>query len=88
MIRFKPDTWLEALLRFFAMAAPSGNVYVEIPAPDLRFAVIVFLAIGVLVFRKRLAANPRPALALLAFLLLSVPPWLMASGPAHRSMGM
>lgn len=80
MIRFQPDTWVEAFLRFFAMAAPSGNVYVEISAPDLRFAAIVILALGVFVFRKRLAANPQPALALLLFLLVSVPPWLMTSG--------
>lgn len=80
MIRFEPDTVTDAFLRFFAMAAPSGNVYVEIPAPDIRFAAIIFLAVAVLVFRKRLAANPRPALALLALLLVSVPPWLMTSG--------
>lgn len=80
MIRFKPDTWTEAFLRFFAMAAPSGNVYVEISAPDLRFAAIVFLALAAFVFRKRLAADPRPALVLLVLLLVSVPPWLLTSG--------
>ena len=80
MIRFEPDTATEAFLRFFAMAAPDGNVYVEIAAPDLRFAAIVFLAIAAFAFRKRLAANPRPALALLVFLLATVPPWLMTSG--------
>lgn len=80
MIRFEPDTTTEAFLRFFAMTAPSGNVYVEIAAPDLRFAAIVFLALAVFAFRKRLAANPRPAIALLVLLLVSVPPWLMTSG--------
>lgn len=80
MIRFEPDTAVEGLLRFFAMAAPDGNVYVEIAAPDTRFAAVVFLAVGVLLFHKRLAANPRPALTLLALLLVSVPPWLMTSG--------
>jgi len=80
MIRFKPDTWLEAFLRFFAMIAPDGNVYVEIPAPDLRFAAIVVLAAGVLVSWKRLTSNPRPTLALLAFTLASAVPWLLSSG--------
>lgn len=80
MIRFEPDTTAEALLRFFAMAAPDANVYVEIPAPDIRFAAIVFLAFAVFAFRKRLKANPRPTLALLVLLLASVPPWLMTSG--------
>lgn len=80
MIRFEPDTTAEAFLRFFAMAVPSGNVYVEIAAPDIRFAAIVLLALAALAFRKRLAADPRAVLALLAFLLVSVPPWLMTSG--------
>lgn len=80
MIRFEPDTAVEGLLRFFAMAAPDGNVYVEIAAPDIRFAAVVFLAIAVFYFRKRLTADPRPALALLALLLVSVPVWLTTSG--------
>ena len=80
MIRFKPDTWVEAFLRFFAMAAPGGNVYVEISAPDLRLAAVVLVAIAVLVFHRRLAANPRPALALLALVFVSLPVWLMTSG--------
>lgn len=80
MIRFIPDTWLEAWLRFFAMAAPSGNVYVEIPAPDLRFAAIVLLAVAVALFWRRIVANPRPALVLLALVLVSAVPWMMTSG--------
>ncbi|MFC5496695.1 hypothetical protein ACFPOE_04040 [Caenimonas terrae] len=80
MIRFEPDTISDGLLRFFAMAAPEANVYVEIAAPDIRFAAIVFLAIAVFAFRKRLSANPRPALVMLLLLVVSVPPWLMSSG--------
>jgi hypothetical protein len=80
MIRFIPDTWLEALLRFFAMAAPDGNVYVEIAAPDVRFAAIVLLAIAIAFLARRLVANPRPAIGLLALVLASTVPWLLTSG--------
>lgn len=80
MIRFIPDTWQDALLRFFAMAAPNASVYVEIPAPDLRFAAIVMLAIAVAFCWRRLVANPRAAGALLAFVILSAVPWLATSG--------
>src|SRR4051794_31172481 len=80
MIRFIPDTWLEALLRFFVMAAPDGNVYVEIAAPDLRFAAIILLAVAVALSWRRVGANKRPALALLAFVLASTVPWLLTSG--------
>jgi hypothetical protein len=80
MIRFIPDSWWEALLRFFAMAAPDGNVYVEIPAPDLRFAAIVLLALAVALCWGRVVANRRPAVALLAFVLAATVPWLLTSG--------
>lgn len=80
MIRFKPDTWPEAFLRFFAMAAPDGNVYVEIAAPDLRFAAATLLALLLMVFRRRLVANPRPALGLFALVLVSAIPWMLTSG--------
>ena len=80
MIRFEPDTVTEGLLRFFAMAAPDSNVYVEIAAPDIRFAAVAFLCVAVFCFRRRITVNPRPALALLALLLVSVAPWLLTSG--------
>ena len=38
MNRFIPDSLLEALLRPFAMGAPNAWVYIEILAPDFRFA--------------------------------------------------
>lgn len=80
MIRFEPDTWIDAVMRPFAMAAPNANVYVEIPAPDLRFAVLVFLAIAALLVWSRLGANRKPVLILLAFTALSMWPWLGTSG--------
>lgn len=80
MIRFEPDTWVDALMRPFAMAAPDANVYVEIPAPDVRFAVLVLLAIAALVAWRRLGGNRKPVLALLALTALSMWPWLGTSG--------
>jgi len=80
MIRFEPDTWVDAVMRPFAMAAPDANVYVEIPAPDLRFAVLVFLAIAALLAWRRLGAKRKPVLVLLAFTALSMWPWLGTSG--------
>lgn len=80
MIRFEPDTWVDALMRPFAMAAPDANVYVEILAPDVRFAVVVLLAITALVAWRRLGPNRKPVLALLAFTALSMWPWLGTSG--------
>lgn len=80
MIRFKPDTWLDAVMRPFAMAAPDANVYVEIQAPDVRFAALVLLAIAALVAWRRLGANRKPVLALLALTAVSMWPWLETSG--------
>jgi hypothetical protein len=88
MIRFIPDTWLEWLLRFFAMAAPNGNVYVEIPAPDLRFAAIVLAALAVALCWRRITSNPRPALVLLGIVVLSTLPWLATSGNGRYWMPM
>jgi hypothetical protein len=80
MIRFLPDNWLEAWLRFFAMTAPNGNVYVEIAAPDLRFAAIVLLGVAVGLTWRRQTVNRRPAVALLVIMLVSAVPWLMTTG--------
>lgn len=80
MIRFEPDTWVDALLRPFAMAAPNASVYVEIGAPDVRFAVLVLLAVAVLVAWRRLGENRKPVLAMLALTGLSMWPWLETSG--------
>src|SRR6185369_7250227 len=79
MIRFRPDTWWEAAMRPFAMAAPDANIYVEIAAPDVRFAVALFLALAALLWWRRVrwqAAVPILfGLAALAFI-----PWLITSG--------
>jgi hypothetical protein len=80
VIRFIPDTWWEALLRPFAMAAPNGNVYVEIIAADLRFAMALILAAVLLALRRRIAEHGRGVWVLFAFVALSFAPWLATSG--------
>ncbi|MEJ6021469.1 hypothetical protein [Ramlibacter sp. PS4R-6] len=81
LIRFSPDTWGDALLRPLAMTAPDANVYVEIAAPDLRLAAVQILALGLLLLWTRLRSKPPAALiALLAFAVACMPPWLLTSG--------
>jgi hypothetical protein len=80
MIRFEPDTWREALLRPLAMAAPNSHVYVEIPAPDLRFVFIALLLVAWLLMSRRLRPGPRATSVLVVVLLLSFVPWLATSG--------
>lgn len=92
-MRFQPDTWLEALLRPLAMAAPDANVYVEIMAPDFRFAfalALLVLLAGLCLARRRpapaVAAGPLASRAVRAVALLaaalaaSFVPWLATTG--------
>lgn len=51
MLRFLPDSLIEGLLRPFTMADPVGGVYLEMIAPDWRFAI--FLILMSLAFAKR-----------------------------------
>lgn len=80
MIRFQPDNLREALARFFDMAAPDANVYIEIPAPDVRMGAVLLLAVAVAVWWRRLEGRRAPALAMLALLLASTPIWLYTTG--------
>ncbi len=80
MNRFTPDTWRDALLRPFAMAAPDANVYVEIMAPDFRFVFVAALLIIWVVLGWRMKWQLSPTLALLAFVSLSFVPWLFTTG--------
>lgn len=85
MVRFQPDTWREALLRPLAMASPDANVYVEIMAPDFRFAFVLGLLLLLLVFLaqgRRIAATGaggRATLALTAALAFAFVPWLVTT---------
>lgn len=80
MIRFMPDTWRDALLRPIAMAAPDAGVYVEISAPDLRFAVIIVLGLFAIVASRRSKWTLTPLSALLLWLAAAFAAWLATSG--------
>jgi len=93
MNRFEPDTWMAALLRPVAMAAPDSHVYVEMMAPDFRwvFALLLLVLLAVMRLRARggnagaVAANgadarPASVFVLLAALAVAFVPWLMTSG--------
>ncbi|TFY97899.1 hypothetical protein [Ramlibacter rhizophilus] len=83
MIRFKPDDWVDVLMRPFDMVSPEANIYVEIPAPDVRFAVVVLLAAALFCFSlmgKRPPQEPRRAARLLVVTLLATGAWLATSG--------
>ena len=62
-----------------AMAAPDSDVYLEIMAPDLRFAVLLLLTVVSVVTLRR-SPRSRPVVLLLAFVWLAFVPWLMSSG--------
>ena len=80
MIRFLPDTWIDALLRPIAMAAPDAGVYVEMMAPDLRFLVIVALVLILCAMYWRTKWSFSPVLILLIFVSAAFAMWLATSG--------
>lgn len=80
MIRFLPDTWRDALLRPIAMASPDASVYVEIAAPDIRFAAVVVLAILTLVARRRFGWPVSPLVILLAWVATAFAVWMATTG--------
>jgi hypothetical protein len=88
MIRFSPDTWVDAVMRPIAMAAPNGGVYVETVAPDFRFVFVLLLLLPLLVpaLRRREGGGTRPAFILLAFCALAFVPWLATSGNGRYFM--
>jgi hypothetical protein len=80
MIRFEPDSLAQGLTRFFDMAAPDANVYVEIAAPDVRLAAVLLLALAALVTWRHLGRGRNPTIAMLVVLLVSSGVWLTTSG--------
>ena len=80
MNRFQPDIWWEWLLRPLVMAAPNGNVYVEIMAPDWRFAFAVGLVILLLLWRRKSGPDRRATWLLLLLVAAGFLPWLATTG--------
>jgi len=89
MIRFMPDTWWDALLRPFAMADPNGWVYVELLAPDFRFALAILLALlvaGMLLAKRIPDSRLRPVITVFIVLFASFIPWLLTTGNGRYFM--
>jgi hypothetical protein len=80
MIRFEPDTWVDAILRPIAMAAPNAGVYMEIMVPDMRYAALLLLTAAMAVLWIRGGVVARPVSLLLAFVWLAFISWLETSG--------
>lgn len=86
MIRFEPDTLLDALVRPIGMAVPAGGIYVETIAPDFRFVFVLALLLAWLAWRVRARAAAARTLGLLAFVAASFVPWLATSGNGRYFM--
>jgi hypothetical protein len=90
MIRFLADTWRDAILRPVAMAAPNSSVYIEIAAPDFRFAIALVLAVLVLISNRKTRHQPDRAgyrqLALFTLVFLSFIPWMHTTGNGRYFM--
>jgi hypothetical protein len=71
MLRFKPDDWLEGLMRPFLLMDPKGWIYVESIAPDVRFAAL-FVLMVVALFGRRARAALTSAQGLTALGLLTM----------------
>ena len=89
MIRLMADTWLEAVLRPVAMAAPNGWVYTEIMAPDFRFVFALGLTLAALFSVTRGKGKPaarRPVFVLLGLTFISFVPWMATTGNGRYFM--
>jgi hypothetical protein len=86
VIRFVPDSLLEAVVRPIAMAVPAAGIYVETIAPDFRFVFALVLALAWLAWRLRAREGAARTLGLLAFCALAFVPWLVMSGNGRYFM--
>ncbi|HSV35763.1 MAG TPA: hypothetical protein VLI46_09410 [Ramlibacter sp.] len=86
MIRFTPDTFTEAVLRPLAMGAPNAWVYIEIVAPDIRFLIVIVLALLALASSWRRGWKLHPTGVLLAVVSISFVPWLYTTGNGRYFM--
>jgi hypothetical protein len=80
MLRFLPDSWIEGLLRPFILLDPSGYIYYETQAPDLRFAALAVLTLALLLKGRLWSAELRPIAWTLAALWLMFYIWTFVVG--------
>lgn len=89
MIRFSPDSLLEALLRPIVMTLPQGWVYTEITAPDLRFAwllLLCFVCLIVSACRGQRWKVTRPVVACLLLFPPAFALWIASGGNGRYFM--
>lgn len=86
MLRFLPDTWWLALLRPLLMADPNSGLYFELPAPDLRFALLVLAALAWALAGRRRRPLPPAALRLGASLVVMFAVWTVVTGNGRYFM--
>jgi hypothetical protein len=86
VIRFIPDSWLEAVLRPLAMATPESWVYVEFIAPDLRFLAAALLVLVLAIAVLRGSRAPKPVLVLVSFMAVAFAVWTATSGNGRYGM--
>lgn len=89
MIRFSPDSLMEALLRPAIMALPKSWVYTEVMAPDLRFLFAALLGMGLLpsLWRRLGTSDPlRHTYLLFGLVALAFVPWLLTGGNGRYFM--
>jgi hypothetical protein len=80
IVRFLPDSWLDAAMRPITMAASNAGIYVEIMAPDWRFAAALLLGLIALLTLGRRKAALTPAAALGLWLTVAFTVWVLSSG--------
>jgi hypothetical protein len=80
VLRFQPDSWIEGLLRPLILLDPSGYLYIEMLAPDLRFAALLVLTGVALLLPKVRARLSMAARRTLGGLWLAFYVWTFAIG--------
>lgn len=79
-MRFVPDGWLDAVLRPLLMADPVNGLYIEIQAPDVRFAALaVMTGVAWVAHRRKGLFQAHQAMTLLA-LTVCFYVWTLVSG--------
>jgi len=78
--RFIPDTWHDVVLRPLFMADPVNGMYVEIAAPDVRFAALALLLAVVFLRRGSQPAFARHQVLALVALAVCFYVWILVSG--------
>jgi len=79
VLRFQPDSWLEGLMRPWTLLDPSGYIYIEALAPDMRFAALL-LSGAVLALSPARARLSRPAWRTLIALWVAFYVWTFVIG--------